>query len=60
MTYERVSTISQVAALLFFITLFVGVVIYAFWPGSKKRFERDARIPLEKDGDQEETGEQDG
>ena len=53
MTYELVSGITQVAALLFFIALFVGVVIYAFWPGNKKRFEKDAKIPLQKDSDQE-------
>ena len=53
MTYEQVSTYTQVAALLFFVALFVGVVIYAFWPGNKKRFEKDAQIPLRKDPDQE-------
>ena len=51
MTYEQVAGITQVAALLFFIALFVGVVIYAFWPGNKKRFEEAARLPLEKDPD---------
>ena len=45
MTYEQVASITQVAALLFFVALFVGVVIYAFWPGNKKRFEKDARDP---------------
>jgi cytochrome c oxidase cbb3-type subunit 4 len=59
MTYEQVSGITQVAALLFFVALFVGVVIYAFWPGNKKRFEEDAEIPLKKDPDQE-TADRDG
>jgi cytochrome c oxidase cbb3-type subunit 4 len=49
MTYEQVASITQVAALLLFVALFVGVVIYAFWPGNKKRFEQAARLPLEKD-----------
>jgi cytochrome c oxidase cbb3-type subunit IV len=49
MTYEQVASITQVAALIFFIVLFAGVVVYAFWPGNKKRFERAARLPLEKD-----------
>jgi cytochrome c oxidase cbb3-type subunit 4 len=53
MAYEQVSSITQIAALLFFVALFVGVVIYAFWPGNKKQFEDDAKIPLEKDPDQE-------
>ena len=53
MTYEQVASISQVAALLFFIALFVGVVIYAFWPGNKKRFEEASKLPLESDPEPE-------
>jgi cytochrome c oxidase cbb3-type subunit 4 len=53
MNYESVTTITQVGALLFFIALFVGVLVYVFWPGNKKRFEKDAQIPLQKDPDQE-------
>jgi cytochrome c oxidase cbb3-type subunit 4 len=49
MTYEQVASITQVAALVLFVVLFVGVLIYAFWPGNKKRFEDAARLPLEKD-----------
>jgi cytochrome c oxidase cbb3-type subunit 4 len=51
MTYEQVASITQVAALLLFIALFIGVLVYAFWPGNKKRFEQAARLPLEKDPD---------
>lgn len=49
MTYEQVASISQVAALLFFIALFAAVVIYAFWPGNKKRFDEAAKLPFEDD-----------
>ncbi|WP_108681225.1 cbb3-type cytochrome c oxidase subunit 3 [Methyloceanibacter sp. wino2] len=49
MDYEQVASISQVAALIFFIVLFAGVVLYAFWPGNKKRFDEAARLPLEDD-----------
>jgi cytochrome c oxidase cbb3-type subunit IV len=49
MTYEQVASITQVAALVLFVVLFVGVLIYAFWPGNKKRFEDAARLPLEQD-----------
>ena len=56
MTYEQVAGMTQVAALIFFILLFAGVVAYAFWPGNKRRFEKDARIPLEKDPDQDDDG----
>jgi cytochrome c oxidase cbb3-type subunit 4 len=51
MTYEQVASITQVAALLLFIAFFIGVLVYAFWPGNKKRFEEAARLPLEKDPD---------
>ena len=51
MSYEQVASITQVAALLLFVALFIGVLIYAFWPGNKKRFEDAARLPLEKDPD---------
>jgi cytochrome c oxidase cbb3-type subunit IV len=53
MEYEQVASISQVAALIFFILLFAGVVLYAFWPGNKKRFDDAARLPLEDDPDSE-------
>ncbi|BAQ16763.1 cbb3-type cytochrome oxidase subunit 3 [Methyloceanibacter caenitepidi] len=49
MDYEQVASISQVAALIFFIVLFAGVVLYAFWPGNKKRFDEAAKLPLEDD-----------
>jgi cytochrome c oxidase cbb3-type subunit IV len=49
MTYEQVASISQVVALLFFIALFAAVLLYAFWPGNKKRFEAAAKLPLEGD-----------
>ncbi len=49
MEYEQVASISQVAALIFSIVLFAGVVLYAFWPGNKKRFDEAAKLPLEDD-----------
>jgi cytochrome c oxidase cbb3-type subunit 4 len=51
MSYEQVASITQVAALLLFIAFFIGVLIYAFWPGNKKRFKEAAKLPLEKDPD---------
>ncbi|MHA1517929.1 MAG: cbb3-type cytochrome oxidase subunit 3 [Alphaproteobacteria bacterium] len=49
MNYEDVASISQVVALLFFIALFGAVLVYAFWPGNKKRFDEAAKLPLEDD-----------
>ena len=46
MTYQTVAAITQVAALLFFIACFIGVLVYAFWPSNRKTFERAAQLPL--------------
>ena len=59
MTYEQVASISQVVALLFFVALFAAVLVYAFWPGNKKRFEEAAKLPLEKDPEPERKNEKD-
>lgn len=60
MTYESVSTFSQIAAMIIFIALFLGVILYVFWPGNKKMFDETANLPLEdednepkKDGDRQ-------
>jgi len=54
MSYEQVASVSHVVALVFFVALFAGVLLYAFWPGNKKRFEQAARLPLEKDPNSDE------
>jgi cytochrome c oxidase cbb3-type subunit 4 len=40
--------------LFYLIALALGVVVYTFWPGNKKRFEQAARLPLEKDPESDE------
>lgn len=49
MTYETVQSISALAGLLLFVTLFACVLAFVFWPGNRKSFEAASRIPLEKD-----------
>ena len=56
MTYQSVAEISQLVAMFLFIALFVGVLVYVFWPGNRSRFERAARAPLDQDPDLEENG----
>jgi cytochrome c oxidase cbb3-type subunit 4 len=60
MSYEQVASISQVAALLFFFALFVGIVVYAFWPGNKQKFEEAAKLPFEQDPESKNENEKDG
>jgi cytochrome c oxidase cbb3-type subunit 4 len=60
MTYEDVKSYAAMAGLVIFIALFTGVLIYAFWPGNKARFEQARGIPLEKDPDDPAPRGQDG
>ncbi|MGF1622849.1 MAG: cbb3-type cytochrome c oxidase subunit 3 [Rhodomicrobiaceae bacterium] len=52
MSYDDMRAFFGVTGLLIFVALFIGVLIYTFWPGNKKRFDRASRIPLEDDEDQ--------
>lgn len=49
MTYDTVATFSQVTSLILFVALFAGVVAYAFWPGSRRRFDSAQREALDLD-----------
>ncbi|MGE3626877.1 MAG: cbb3-type cytochrome c oxidase subunit 3 [Hyphomicrobiales bacterium] len=51
MDYPAIVSITQSAALVFFVVLFAAVVAYALWPGNKQRFERAARLPLDHGAD---------
>jgi cytochrome c oxidase cbb3-type subunit IV len=51
MTHDSVTQISQIVALIFFVVLFVGVIVYVFWPGNRKKFDEAARLPLEDEKD---------
>jgi cytochrome c oxidase cbb3-type subunit 4 len=46
LTYETVAGITQVAALLMFVAMFIGVVAYALWPRNRARFEEAQRRAL--------------
>jgi cytochrome c oxidase cbb3-type subunit 4 len=49
MTYEDVVSFSASYGLIYFMILFAGVLLYAFWPGNKKKFDEAARLPLKED-----------
>lgn len=46
MTYDQIVELSGIAGLIFFIAIFVIVLIYAFRPSAKAKFERYGRIPF--------------
>ena len=50
MDYESMVVLSQVAALFFFMVMFVVVLSYVCWPGNQKKFDRAAQLPFEQDG----------
>lgn len=49
MTYETVKSLSALAGLILFMSLFAMVLVYAFWPGNRKGFEEASFIPLDQD-----------
>ncbi|HSR72241.1 MAG TPA: cbb3-type cytochrome c oxidase subunit 3 [Kiloniellales bacterium] len=49
MSYEDVVHFAGNWGLVYFLILFVGVLVYALWPGNRKKFERAARLPLEEE-----------
>lgn len=49
MTYDTVAQFSQVASLLLFVALFLGVIAYAFWPGNRRRFDDAQKQALDLD-----------
>mgnify|MGYP003382804093 CR=1 FL=1 len=56
MSYDTVATFSQVASLLFFIAMFIGVIIYVFWPGNRQKFDEVQRKALDLDSENNASG----
>jgi cytochrome c oxidase cbb3-type subunit 4 len=46
MTYETLASFAQTWGLLYFVAIFVGVVIYAYTPKNKAKFDEAARVIL--------------
>jgi cytochrome c oxidase cbb3-type subunit 4 len=44
-------------ALILFVALFVGVLLYVFWPGNKKKYEDAAKLPLEDEQNDKPNGD---
>lgn len=48
MDFNALVSWSQQFALVWFFLLFVGIVVWAFWPGNKQRFEKEGQKILEE------------
>lgn len=49
MTYELVSKLAQQGGAVYFLLIFAGACLYAYWPRNRAKFEHAARLPLEED-----------
>ncbi|KMO41597.1 cytochrome C oxidase [Methylobacterium variabile] len=49
MTYENASAFAQTSGLLYFVGIFLAVILYAFWPRNRARFDAAAHLPLIED-----------
>ena len=49
MSYETVSAFAQTYGLIFLVIMFTGVLVYALWPGNKRKFDAAARRPLDEE-----------
>jgi cytochrome c oxidase cbb3-type subunit 4 len=48
-TYEMLETFARSAGTVYCFALFLGVLVYALWPGNGKKFESAAKSPLRED-----------
>jgi cytochrome c oxidase cbb3-type subunit 4 len=48
-TYTAMRTFADSWGLLYMVLIFLGILVFAFRPGSKKIYEEQARIPLNEE-----------
>ncbi len=49
MTYQDLIYFAETWGLVLLAAMFASTVVYAFWPGNRKKFDRAANLPLEND-----------
>lgn len=49
MTYQTVSAFAQSWGLVYLFVLFLGVLVYALWPGNRDKFRHAANIPFQEE-----------
>ncbi len=49
MDHNTVTVLSASLGLIWFGAIFLGVVLYAFWPSNKRTFNEAASIPFRED-----------
>ena len=46
---EDLYSLSKQLWLIWLVLLFAGIVLWALWPGNRRRFEQASKIPFEED-----------
>ena len=49
MDYESFAVLARTYGLVYLLTMFAGVLVYALWPRNRKKFDDAAHIPLRED-----------
>ena len=48
-TYKALAQFAQTWGMLYFLAVFIGTLLYAFWPSLQGQFDESACIPLRED-----------
>lgn len=48
-TYALLAAVAQQLGVVFFMTIFLGIVVYAVWPKNRDKFDAAAHMPLKED-----------
>ena len=48
-TYKALAEFAQTYGLVYFVSVFCVVVVWALWPSRKQQFDEAARMPLRED-----------
>ena len=48
-TYLALAQFAQTWGLIYFVTIFILVLAYVFWPSRRSMYENAARVPLRED-----------
>ena len=48
-TYKMLAEFAQIWGLLYFVSVFLVVLVYALWPSRQSQFDEAARMPLRED-----------
>ena len=48
-TYKLLAEFAQTWGLIYFVGIFLAVIVFAFWPSRKDRYDEADRIPLREE-----------